>query len=296
MSDASICPICGAGSRPYIQTNIDAGAYFRQGSGYSIAAGGRGRLTVRSCVRCGHGFTPLTIDQATLAAWYAQAPHDTAFISQRAARDRTAHALLRRIERIKPGHGTLLDVGCGPGLLVAAAQQRGWDATGIEPSAWARDWARQTLGLTLIAGGHDAMRQLPPQSRDVVSALDVIEHVLDPDQFVADCARVLKPGGLLVITTPKFDSLLARLMGRRWYCIFPAHLHYFTVLSLRTLLERSGFMVVADRAHVRHLGAQYLIRRMLDFARVFPLAPPRRERLTVPVCFGDEFEVYARIH
>lgn len=67
---------------------------------------------------------------------------------------------------------------------------------------------------------------------DVVLALDVIEHLVDPAAALRELAARLAPGGLLVLTTPRWDSLAARLFRGRWRAIFPAHLFYFTARSL----------------------------------------------------------------
>ncbi|HEX42987.1 MAG TPA: methyltransferase domain-containing protein, partial [Phycisphaerales bacterium] len=81
-----------------------------------------------------------------------------------------------------------------------------------------------------------------------------------PAGTLAEALRVLAPGGRLLAVTPCLSHIKARLAGRRWkYFTPPWHLHFFTTRSLRTLLSRIGFEVLAcsclnHRAHVRVLA------------------------------------------
>lgn len=294
MSHASPCPICTASSRPYVASKVQPDDYFRSGQGYMIAAGGTDSLPINRCVACGHGFTPLRITAQELSQWYAQAPHDEAFVSQKMARYKTADRVLGKIETLQPAKGKLLDIGSGPGLFLEAARRRGWQVSGTEPSGWARVWAQTHLGISVLEGGYEALAALPAESVDVVCLFDVIEHVLDPHALIAASARVLKKGGWLVLTTPAFDSFLARVMGRRWYCIFPAHIHYFTGSSLNRVLRDHGLSWRLQRSHVRYLGLRYLLVRMLHFLGWRRDITVNREHIFIPVNLGDEFEVYAQ--
>lgn len=292
------CPLCGNAAKLYSAGTVSAVSYFSAPPQYAIAAGERGRrLAVYRCSTCGHGFAPADISPVLLTRWYAQAPEDRWFVTEAPARRRTAQRVLQYLRRLTSPPGKLLDVGAGAGFFLDEARRGGWEVTGLEPSAWGHWYARQVLAIpTMQAGGFEALATLPAASFQVVTAFDVIEHVLDPATFVAACTRVLAPGGMLVLTTPKFDSFLAKLMGRYWYCIFPAHLHYFSTKSLVTLLERHGFVVERVRTHTRYLGLQYFLVRLAGFLGWN--FSGKRQRQTdgwmLPLNFGDEFELYAR--
>lgn len=292
------CPLCGGTAALYSAGTTSAAAYFSAPPQYAIAAGERGqRLAIYRCTKCGHGFSPADVSPTVLAKWYEQAPPDMWFVVEASARRRTARRVLQYLGNLISPPGKLLDVGAGAGFFLEEARRGGWEITGLEPSTWGREYAREELSIsTMQAGGFEALATLPAASFQVVTAFDVIEHVLDPAALVAACVRALKPGGIVVLTTPKFDSWLARLLGRWWYCIFPAHLHYFSTKSLTRLLEQHGFMVERVRTHRRYLGWRYFLARLAWLFGGQPLVR-HGSRLSVgmlPLNFGDEFEVYAR--
>lgn len=151
----------------------------------------------------------------------------------------------------------LLDVGAAYGLLVHAANREGFEATGLDPARGCGDWARRELGLSMIEGAVEEV-DLPDASFDVVTMMDVIEHVVDPSVALRRIRSWLGPDGLLVIETGDFRALLARVCGSRWYYYDPPqHLTYFCLESLERLLHRSGF---ESPVAVGHLGRSVSLR------------------------------------
>lgn len=295
----ALCPVCRGPIELYQAGTTDGPAYFNGQSSYGIAGGDyRFRLPIWKCKKCGHGVTEFGVSAGEIMAWYKRHELDTIFLADEAGRRRTAAQVLGRIESLRGGRGALLDVGAGPGLFVSQARRRGWRADGVEPSDASRAFARDRLGIELQPGGIEELGALPAASYDVVTLFDVIEHLPEPVAALRAVGRILVPGGLVVIVTPKFDSLLARLLGIRWYCIIPAHLHYFTDLSLGQALVEAGFENVVRRRHVRHLSAGYIWQRLwkwiLFSSGRHRTVKSRLGRLIIPVANGDEFEVYAR--
>jgi len=122
-------------------------------------------------------------------------------------RDRAAERFGRDPRTRAPFAGlTLLDVGCGGGLMAEPMRRLGFDVTAIDASTenigTARAHAAQ-MGLD-IAYRAATVEQLEADNAgpfDVVLTLEVIEHVADPEAFVRTCARLVKPGGMLVVAT-----------------------------------------------------------------------------------------------
>jgi SAM-dependent methyltransferase len=195
---------------------------------------------------------------------------------------------------VRPGR--LLDVGCWTGSLLAAAVARGWEASGVEPSAWAVARA-QERGLAVTQGSLD---ELPADTFRLVTSCDVLEHLLDPGDGLDRIARVLEPGGWLYLTVPDAGSPVACALGRRWWSVLPMHVQHFTRGSARRLLEAHGFAVVDVRSHAKTFTAGYYAGRLAAFVPWLgrPLAATlgrtgRADRLVSPG-FGDRMQVLAR--
>lgn len=149
----------------------------------------------------------------------------------------------RAVRRCRDG-GTLLDVGCSTGgFLNELRQASGWQVAGVEVNAQAVAYARQVLGLTVHHGDLITL-DLSPQTYNVVTMWDVIEHVPDPLDTLQVIARLLKPGGVLLLSTPNARAWQARLWGKCW-CGWdvPRHLNVFTLSTLNQLLTRASFRI-----------------------------------------------------
>lgn len=149
------------------------------------------------------------------------------------------HRSLYEVEKAaKPGR--LLDVGCGLGNLLEVARMRGWQATGVDPSPYSVAQA-QARGFTAHEGLlHDVM--FDAASFDVVSLMQVVEHLIDPRALLTECKRLLRPGGVMLVETPNPASLLARVKRERFnYWIPPVHCVWYTPDALGRLLADSGF-------------------------------------------------------
>jgi SAM-dependent methyltransferase len=135
----------------------------------------------------------------------------------------------------------LLDVGCATGEFMLAARAHGWDAYGVEPAASAAEVAKGNTGCDVHAGTLDTA-PYPDGWFDVVTLWDVIEHVQSPTSYIADVARLVRPGGLLGITTPNIRCLSYWALGAHWSAVGPnAHIFYFSPGTLKRLMRKSGF-------------------------------------------------------
>src|SRR5688572_22578127 len=125
--------------------------------------------------------------------------------------------------RARPG-ARLRGGGAGAGDLLAGARDHGWSAEGVDfdPAAVAAARAR---GLPVREGDLGSCA-FPQGTFDAVVAVHLVEHVPDPRAFLAEAARVLAPGGRLVLVTPNLRSRGARRFGAAWRELDPPrHLH-----------------------------------------------------------------------
>ena len=169
--------------------------------------------------------------------------------------------------------GALLDVGAGPGFLLSAARARGWAGCGVDLNHWAADQARNegldVMGVSLF----DA--ELADDSFDAVTMMDLLEHVSNPVELIAEASRLTKPGGVLAVLTPDAASPVSRLLGARWPELqrVPEHLTLFSAQGLAALLERHGFDVIGWH----WIGKQTTVLTLIS--DVSPVAPSIGRRL-----------------
>jgi SAM-dependent methyltransferase len=149
-------------------------------------------------------------------------------------------ALARRVRARVPPGAAVLDLGAGFGFLVDALREAGLRACGLERAPLAAAHARRR---GRIAVG-DAELPLPfaDGSFHAVTFCDVIEHLRDPLATLAECRRVLVPGGWILVITLNAHSAARPLLGRSWaWHRDPTHLHMFSRGSLARVLRGAGF-------------------------------------------------------
>ncbi|MDH3942497.1 MAG: class I SAM-dependent methyltransferase [Anaerolineae bacterium] len=212
------------------------------------------------CNHCGLQYLNPRLRSDVVIQGYSEGS-DEMFVSQVTGRERTFAKSLDLIEKHRPGRGRILDVGTAAGSFIAVAQKRGWQVSGCEPNRWMAEWGSQHYGLEIQPGTIFDMN-LEPASFDVVTLWDVLEHTPDPRTVLAECQRVLKPGGLLVVNYPDINSLIGRLMGRRWVFLLSIHLYYFNLETIQAMLKKTGFSMLRSRRHWQSLELGYILFRM----------------------------------
>ncbi len=203
--------------------------------------GARGRLW--QCRGCGLVGWTETWTAAQARQHYAGYYHPVE-ITYDPLTEQRYHAFLSECERLTPGR-RLLDIGCGAGHLLAVSAARGWQATGVEVSSSALealDRLQRERGVRFTVVSDDLARaSLPAGRMDVVSLVEVIEHLGNPLAALQESHRLLSDRGLLYLTTPNYDSVSRRLLGCRWRVIAPEHQSLLSPRTLRTYLQAAGF-------------------------------------------------------
>jgi 2-polyprenyl-3-methyl-5-hydroxy-6-metoxy-1,4-benzoquinol methylase len=137
--------------------------------------------------------------------------------------------------------GRVLDVGCGRGLLLQEFRRRGWEVQGTELSEEAANHARQVLKLPVETGSLETIG-FPANHFDAVTLWHVLEHVTEPSALLSEINRILKPGGVLLVSVPNFGSFEARCFQDKWFHLdVPRHVTHFTQTMLRKALGQTGF-------------------------------------------------------
>ena len=143
------------------------------------------------------------------------------------------------------GHsrGRLLDIGCGNGHFLAVMRHLGWEIVGCDLDPEAAKLARTNLQAPIFAGTLTEAGY-PNDSFDAITLSHVIEHVYDPIELLAECRRVLMPGGQLVVVTPNVGSLGHKVFHKAWSLLDPPrHLFLFSPQALRDCASATGLQI-----------------------------------------------------
>lgn len=177
------------------------------------------------------------------------AGYDDYFERERAIAARKSASRLDRVAELGVRGGRALDVGCASGYFLEAAQARGFEVRGVEPSEEARAHADER-----VRGAIDASLGDGDRGFDLITFWDVLEHLADPFATLADAAPRLAPGGVLGVVVPVLGSVNTRLAPRTWDQYKPPeHLWFFSPRAMRAALSRAGLEVVLEEpAWTRH--------------------------------------------
>lgn len=174
----------------------------------------------------------------------------------------------------------VLDIGCYDGTVGSKLIKKGNDVYGIEINREVIEISKQK-GIKVITQDIECQFGFENNFFDVVVAAELIEHILDTDFFIEEIKRVLKPDGILVLTTPNIASL-----GRRLFLLFgrnpyfeaslgypleahAGHIRFFTKDLLYGFLKHKGFEILEFTSDVINFDSSGKIASKL-FANLFP--------------------------
>ena len=234
------CNLCGSSKREHLFDK----------KGYSLVR----------CSECNLAYIANPPDAAGIEAIYTAevSYHDQLLDSgsdeyQRQRRTAHQHMTMLREFRPQPAGLTLLDIGCSSGIFLGEARAMGMQVAGAELSPETSEFARQHYSLDVHTGDwRDA--GYADASFDIVTLFDVIEHLPDPLGELRAIRRLLKPGGLLLQSTPDIDGLFPRASKPfakpldYWpHPEPPHHLFQFSQATLSAMVEKAGYRVVGAR-------------------------------------------------
>ena len=223
---SNACPICGSTPRPLYTIDRFSPPF-----------------AIERCDGCGLQRQTQIPDSADehYAADYYTGRSEYSYRDERAQRQfdlYVQNARLKNIARCVPTPADFVDVGAAFGAFVEAAGDFGFRARGLDVSQYAVDDAR-ARGLDLSVGELEP-GVLAPNSVDVLTMIEVFEHITRPRLAMQALREAIRPGGLVVIQTANFLGRQAQTAGADYHYYLPGHFHYYSSANLRQLFREFG--------------------------------------------------------
>jgi len=231
------CPICS------ISKCSKSGVVYDDRYGYP------GQFNLQRCPKCGHAFLECDFTPTQLGKLYNDYyPRRTLNVAQyKPHREVNAivswfNGLNSSAFRSVPKNVRVLDVGCGFGQSLGYHTARGCEVYGVEADENILRVADK-FGFKVHVGLFDDSIY-EPEFFDYVTLDQVIEHVADPLSVLRGVARILKPGGIAILSTPNAGGWGAKIFGRRWINWHaPYHMQFFSRCSMKLATQQAGIGV-----------------------------------------------------
>jgi len=243
---------------------------------------------ILQCLNC--GFKQVS-DIVEVLKFY-ETLEDLDYDLNRTERGLQARKIVEAISKYQPS-GYLLDIGAATGILMEQAIKMGYTCEGVEPSKALTQLAR-AAGIEIHLGVFPNPKL--KESYDLITLIDVIEHVPEPVELLKNIGAHLKPDGYGVLTTPNVSSLVARILGRRWWHFRIAHIGYFNRATIELALEKAGLESVEITSPSWYFTYQYAHERAMNYLpKLLRFKAPRMFwNKTVKVNFFDSIQVIFR--
>ncbi|MEX0681386.1 MAG: class I SAM-dependent methyltransferase [Balneolales bacterium] len=202
-------------------------------------------IRVVKCIKCGLIFQcPKIINDTN--DYYIE--REDVVVNPNIFRKRRIHFIIKRLKSLNGKAERILDVGCGWGYFLKLLHVRYKNVAGVEPNKQQSDY--------LLANNYDVYQNIYTKklfdecSFDIVSFIQVLEHIPDPFKAVKASYKHLKKNGILVIDVPSYNNprfLIFRITRCKYVVrkdfIIP-HLYYFTPKTLKMICEQAGFEII----------------------------------------------------
>lgn len=167
---------------------------------------------------------------------------------------------LEMIDQYGPFSGQVIEVGCAPGILLNKLRNRGYNVLGVEPDVQTATWITNIMKVPVIACLFPDC-ELP--QCDMFLSFDVLEHSIDPEAFMREASRLLKPGGIAIIQTTIDRYNYEPPFGPRFNDAFDplAHIFIFTDDAITELAKRSEFNIISQSERIWLMGELVILKK-----------------------------------
>lgn len=269
------CYICGAGLENKYQL-------------YDDRYGHPGEFAIFICSECKHGTLDCDLTDQEIEQLYTNFyPRMTFDVDKHGPRETGNSKLSSWLKgefanayRWVPQNVKVLDIGCGFGQAMGYHSKRGCEAWGVEADSNAKK-AAEKYNYNIHIGVFDK-NNYEKGYFDYITLDQVIEHFRDPVKNIRDISEILKPDGVIIISTPNHNSLTAKLLGKKWlHWHVPYHLHFFTRESIKNLADKTGLELVACHTITNYTWLNMQLMHLLNYPEPGQASYYWKERLTL---------------
>jgi SAM-dependent methyltransferase len=250
-SGAMTCPLCGSSQFSLVQKEPASSDPTRP------AAYTQKQISVVICSDCSFMYVERDFPESYVNGFYQERAGGGYGLTKENFfwwHEATKHSNRHILSLLGPANSRkMLEAGCGIGTFLADARDAGWAMSGLEINAEFPGFCRKELGIEDVKVGLISDPPFPDAGFDVVAMLDVLEHTYDPVVSVRQCARLLKPGGLLVVKSPNGPMQLRKehvkkMLGHgNGHVAEIGHLNQFTPKTLFLAFRKGGLEPVLVR-------------------------------------------------
>jgi SAM-dependent methyltransferase len=234
----SFCPLCGSDQISPALTAVD----------HTVS---KESFAIWQCEDCTLRFTQDVPDAGSIAPYYKSDNYISHSNTSKGLVNSLYHAVRRQTlsdkyrliaSATRMRKGKLLDIGAGTGAFVGYMQGQGWEVTGLEPDATAREIGKRDHGVDLL--GMDKLFSFPPDSFDAITLWHVLEHVHELHPYIESLKTVIRRNGRIFIAVPNYTSYDARVYKEMWAAYdVPRHLYHFSPDAMARLLTPHGLQL-----------------------------------------------------
>lgn len=152
---------------------------------------------------------------------------------------------------------SVLDVGCGTGLLVSYLDKKGYRSIGCDNSESAVRSARKINKKGTIISASATKLPFAKNSFDLVTAISLVEHLTKRETllFIDEAKRILTTGGFIFIVTPNYASPFRIIQGKKWFAWQdPTHINFYTPQKLTKIITKKGFGNIKCQFELKYKG------------------------------------------
>jgi 2-polyprenyl-3-methyl-5-hydroxy-6-metoxy-1,4-benzoquinol methylase len=206
------------------------------------------------CEKCGFKFTQDAPEESENSRYYESEDYISHSDSKKGITDK-AYQLIRKIMLNRKKRvirkttglstGSILDIGSGTGHFLHRMKRSGWKIKGVEISSKAREYATSRFNLDIIPP--EKIQELPGNSFDCITLWHVLEHIHEPNKFMDEISRLLKPEGVGIIALPNSNSIDSKHYGKEWAAYdVPRHLWHFSPLTIPIFSGNNRFSIIGQ--------------------------------------------------